>query len=82
MGLVVVESETEPSKTHFILTDIPSPLRAEQACICHGLSLILWRFKPSATSEALAEFNKSCLFANTKTGTPDSFSSSSNSVNS
>ena len=60
----------------------PSPSTAEHGWMCHGLSLIVCKLRPSAMSLALAEFNKSCLFANISTGTPINFSSANNSDNS
>ena len=60
----------------------PSPVSAEQACICHFLSLIESSPRPSATSEADAALNKSCLLANTKSGAPINLSSSKSSDNS
>jgi len=60
----------------------PSPVSAEQACICHFLSLIESSPRPSATSPAVAALNKSCLLANTKSGAPINLSSSKSSDNS
>lgn len=60
----------------------PSPVNAEHAWICQERSLIAGRFRPSASSLAGAALNKSCLFANTSSGTPANFSSASNSANS
>ncbi len=68
--------------THANPSLTPSPLTAEQACICHALSLIVCKLRPSAISLARAEFIKSCLLANIKTGTPISFSSAKSSDNS
>lgn len=66
----------------FFRTWTPSPVRAEQDWICHMRSRIVCRFRPSAISEAGAAVSKSCLFAKIRTGTPLSFSSSSNSASS
>ena len=63
-------------------TSRPSLVRALQACIFHDLSRNLSKHKASATSREDAAVTKSCLFANTNTGTPASFSSSSNCSNS
>ena len=56
---------------------LPSPFWAEHACMLHGRSLIWLRWRTSSISSAGIANSKSCLFANTRMGTPASLSSTS-----
>lgn len=53
----------------------PLPCLAEQAWICHGLSRMATKLSSSAISSADMAPTRSCLLANTMSGTPFIFSS-------